>query len=223
MSGAGLKKCIPTTRSGVDVAAAISVTDSADVFVARIASGRVMRLELGEQLELGLEILDDRLDHEVAVGEVGEVGRDAQPPERDVPLLCRHLLLVDLALEEVRDPVPRARRAELVRDLPADGLVARLDRQLRDAGTHGSEADDADRLDLEERPRRAILAARRPCGQRAAQPCSGGGDRRRRRASRRRRGTRASPTTSTNAMTTSANMGTVSPRIVRSAPVEVSA
>ena len=38
-----MKKCIPTTRSGDDVAAAISVTDSADVFVASTASGRQMR------------------------------------------------------------------------------------------------------------------------------------------------------------------------------------
>src|SRR5437588_3659124 len=43
MSGAGLKKCIPTTRSGVEVAPAISVTESADVFVARTASGRQTR------------------------------------------------------------------------------------------------------------------------------------------------------------------------------------
>ena len=38
-TGAGLKKCIPTTRSGVRVADAISLTERADVFVARIASG----------------------------------------------------------------------------------------------------------------------------------------------------------------------------------------
>ena len=62
ISGAGLKKCIPTTRSGVVVAAAISVTESADVFVARIVSGRTISLELGEELELRAEVLDDRLD-----------------------------------------------------------------------------------------------------------------------------------------------------------------
>ena len=43
MSGAGLKKCMPTTRSGDDVAAAISVTESAEVFVARMQSGRTIR------------------------------------------------------------------------------------------------------------------------------------------------------------------------------------
>ena len=37
-TGAGLKKCIPTTRLGSEVATAISVTGSDDVFVARTAS-----------------------------------------------------------------------------------------------------------------------------------------------------------------------------------------
>src|SRR5690349_9791342 len=36
MTGTGLKKCIPTTRLGCGVPAAISVTDSEDVFVARM-------------------------------------------------------------------------------------------------------------------------------------------------------------------------------------------
>ncbi len=43
MSGAGLKKCIPTIRPGELVAAAISVTDNADVFVASTASARQIR------------------------------------------------------------------------------------------------------------------------------------------------------------------------------------
>ena len=38
-----MKKCMPTTRSGCSVASAISDTDNADVFVARTASGRVIR------------------------------------------------------------------------------------------------------------------------------------------------------------------------------------
>ena len=39
-TGAGLKKCIPTTFEGRVVATEISVTDSEDVLVARIVSGR---------------------------------------------------------------------------------------------------------------------------------------------------------------------------------------
>ena len=45
-TGAGLKKCTPTTRPGCEVAAAISVTDSDEVFVASTASGRDDRVEL---------------------------------------------------------------------------------------------------------------------------------------------------------------------------------
>ena len=42
-TGAGLKKCIPTTRSGCSVASAIFAIGIADVFEARIASGPTMR------------------------------------------------------------------------------------------------------------------------------------------------------------------------------------
>ena len=42
-TGAGLKKCSPTTRRGFAVATAISVTGSEDVFVARTASGPTTR------------------------------------------------------------------------------------------------------------------------------------------------------------------------------------
>ena len=40
ITGAGLKKCMPTTLPGREVATAISVTDSEEVLVARIVSGR---------------------------------------------------------------------------------------------------------------------------------------------------------------------------------------
>ena len=66
MSGAGLKKCMPTTRAGVATADAISVTESAEVFVARMASGADDRLELREERELRVELLDDGFDDEVA-------------------------------------------------------------------------------------------------------------------------------------------------------------
>ncbi len=39
MRVAGLKKCMPTTRSGCSRPAAIAVTDSDDVLVARMQSG----------------------------------------------------------------------------------------------------------------------------------------------------------------------------------------
>ena len=117
------------------------------MFVARIVSGRTIRSSSAKSSSFGAEILDDRLDDEIAVGEVGEIGRQRERRERRLALVRGHLLLVDLALEEVRDPLAR-RRAELVRHLAADRLVAGLDRQLRDPGAHRAEADDADAPDL---------------------------------------------------------------------------
>jgi hypothetical protein len=42
MTGAGLKKCIPTTRCGLDAAEAIAVTGSDEVLVARTQSPPTM-------------------------------------------------------------------------------------------------------------------------------------------------------------------------------------
>ena len=102
---------------------------------------------------LGLVVLaiyacgaDSRID-EVAVGEIGQVGRQRKRAERGVALRRSHLLLVDFPLQEVRDPVVGF-RPEFVRDLAAYGLVTRLDRQLRDPGTHCAEAHDTDPSDL---------------------------------------------------------------------------
>ena len=65
-------------------------------------------LQLGEQLALRLELLDDRLDHEVAAGEAGELGREREVGRGRVARVLRQLPLLDLAREEVRDPVARA-------------------------------------------------------------------------------------------------------------------
>ena len=70
-------------------------------------------LELPEQLSLRLEILDDRLDHEVAVGEGRRASvvseSEARAASRTSAVM---LLLVDLALEEVSDPVTRRSRRD---------------------------------------------------------------------------------------------------------------
>ena len=104
-------------------------------------------LELAKEIELRAELLDDRLDDEVTVREVVERRRERERRERVVPLLRRHLGLVDLPAEEVRDPLVRP-AAELVGHLAPDRLVARLDRELGDTGPHGAETDDADATDL---------------------------------------------------------------------------
>ena len=123
-------------------------------------------LELTEELQLRAEILHDRLDDEVAVGEVRELRREREQIERRRALCRAHALLVHLALEEVRDPLVRV-RPELARDLAPDSLVAGLDRQLRDPGAHRPEAHDADSSDLRMGHRGAILPLRAQRGCRA--------------------------------------------------------
>ena len=90
-------------------------------------------------------------------GEVGELGREREPRDGGVALRLLELSLLDLAGEEVLDPVARP-LAELRRHLAADGLEAGLDAELRDAGAHRAEPDDADRAHS---ATAAILAAAR--------------------------------------------------------------
>jgi hypothetical protein len=96
-------------------------------------------LELCEQLPLRPELLDDRLDHDVAIRERRDLRGQAQQP--DVERV--DLSLIDLAREEVLDAAARL-PSELVGHLAPDRLEARLDRELRNARAHRPEADDSD-------------------------------------------------------------------------------
>ena len=73
--GAGLKKWTPQTLSGRPVSMAISMTGSVEVLVARIVDVLADPVELVEERLLRVEVLDDRLEHEVAVGQRVEVAR----------------------------------------------------------------------------------------------------------------------------------------------------
>ena len=72
ITGAGLKKWMPHTRSGREVARAKSITGNVEVLVARIAEGLRGLVEFGEQRQLHADLFDHRLDHEVAVAEWSE-------------------------------------------------------------------------------------------------------------------------------------------------------
>ena len=69
MTVAGLKKWMPQTRSGREVARARSMTGSVEVLVARIAVGLVAWSSSREQRHLDGDLLDHRLDHQVAFAE----------------------------------------------------------------------------------------------------------------------------------------------------------
>src|SRR5581483_10360681 len=98
-------------------------------------------------LALQRQLLEHGLDHEVAVGEVGEVGRRAQATDRRLALFAFELPLLDCAAEEVRDPLLRL-LAQLRAHLAADGLVAGAHAHLRDPGPHRPEPNDSDLPDL---------------------------------------------------------------------------
>ena len=115
-------------------------------------------VELGEQLLLRLELLDDRLDHEIAVGEIRHVRGERQPRDRRVAVALLESALLHLAREEVADPFAGA-LAELGGHLPADGLHSGLDAELRDPCAHRSEPDDADLANLSRHGRRSYRSA----------------------------------------------------------------
>ena len=99
ITGAGLKKCVPMTRSGRRVARAISMIGSAEVLVARIASSETMAVELLEERDLGRELLDDRLDAEIALAEILEAGREREQTGDPVEVLLAELAGLAAALE----------------------------------------------------------------------------------------------------------------------------
>src|SRR5262249_61327074 len=101
-------------------------------------------IELGERLALQLELLEHGLDDEVAIGEIGELGRERQARDRSVAFFLRHPSLLDAARQVALDR-GASTQAELVADLAADRLEARLDAALCDASAHRPDAADAAR------------------------------------------------------------------------------
>ena len=87
ISATGLKKCIPTTRSGRRSSDAMSVTESDDVFVASTHSARTTSSSSANTCFFTVELLEDGLEHEVAVGEavVGRAARDERGEEARLP------------------------------------------------------------------------------------------------------------------------------------------
>ena len=128
------------------------------MFVARIASSETTRFERPEEVVLDGEVFERRLDHELAAAELRQVGRQLKPVERRVARVGFELSLVDLAGEKVRDPHARG-LARVCLGIEPDGREARLDRELRDARAHCSEADDPDRANRAIRHSRSTTPA----------------------------------------------------------------
>ncbi len=146
ISAGGLKKCMPTTRSGWGTSAAIALTGSEEVLLARIACGPQASGQRGEQLALQLEVLGRRLDDEVAIAEVAEAAGALDAPRRR----GRFLLAPATALRALAERGAQALDAgfQRLRDgVVQERLVAAQGGDLGDPGAHRAGADDADPLD----------------------------------------------------------------------------
>ena len=116
----GLKKWKPTTRSGCSSSAAIAVTDSERGVGGQHALRRDDLLQLGPDLLLDAEVLEDRLDDEVGVGEDGLVDRAG---DQAAQLGGRALVQPALGDEPCRSRRARSRRP--CRPGPGPGRSAR--------------------------------------------------------------------------------------------------
>jgi hypothetical protein len=144
IAGTGEKKCRPTRAVAAAAAPTRSAILSVEVFEARTAVGATIASSRANSARLASEVLDDRLDHQIAAGQGREVGREGQPALRGGRSLGRQLALGDPARHRLDDAVAQAA------DVAAAGLhddhrEAGQGGHLRDAGAHQSTADDADR------------------------------------------------------------------------------
>ena len=103
------------------------------------------RFERAEELVLDREVLECRLDHDVAGCEVGELGREAgaRPPRREQP--ARAGPSRPCGSGSARSVSRAASPRDASTSWPTVSKPAR--RELGDARAHGTEPDDADRLD----------------------------------------------------------------------------
>ena len=142
MRGAGLKKCRPDHPVGP-----VGAHGQVDDGEGRRVGGEdgllhAQQVELPEQLALGGQVLDDRLDDQAAQLEVLQVGGGADPAQGLVGVGRRQLVLVDLELEGLGQPGKGGVGAGLG-TAPDDDLEAGLGRHFGDAGGHHPGSGDA--------------------------------------------------------------------------------
>ena len=140
ITGAGLKKCMPTTRPGSAAALAIAVIGIEEVLEASTAPGAI-GAQRREELALELQALGRRLDDEPGVGQRLE----RRPRRRRSPGSRSRRPLARQRSRPVGD-LGQAALARLGHGVVQQRARARRRGELRDAGAHGPGADDADDL-----------------------------------------------------------------------------
>ena len=114
--------------------------------MARYASSLTSSSSSRPHLELAVKVLGDRLDHQVAIGEIRVVEGRGDAPAHGVRLRLLHLALLDRAGELLLD-LRHALVERLLIDLPHHHVPARLRADLRDPVAHQAAAQDADLAD----------------------------------------------------------------------------
>ena len=143
MTGAGLKKCMPTMRSGCLSPAASAVIDSDEVLLAKMASAWRKISSVSNRRTFAVEILDDRLDHQAGRRQRIEAVTRLDPGERAALLVGARR---PLSTARASAPAIRScglRQGGLVRVVEEHGM-ARGRGHLRDPAAHGAGADHGD-------------------------------------------------------------------------------
>ncbi len=102
-------------------------------------------VEFGEDLRLDGLVLDDRLDGQLTVGEVGQLGGVAQPRQRRLALVGGQFALADGPLQRCLDP-GLARGGQLVGGFEDHHVGPGFRRYLSDPRTHLPSTDYANAL-----------------------------------------------------------------------------
>ncbi len=114
-----------------------------DVFDASTASGSVIELvEFGKDLALNGVVLDDRLDDQLTIGQIGKAGGKAQLVQCRGALALGDLADAHAALQRLGD-ARLARSGQRLGGLVDDDVDAGPGGHLGDAGAHLSRADHA--------------------------------------------------------------------------------
>ncbi len=103
-------------------------------------------VERGEGFLLELDVFDDRFDHQVAVGELGQLGDPVQAAAGGLAL-GRGEALLDRLVERLLDP-PEAFCKQVRIHFPHQGRMSSGGDHLGDARAHEAAAQYADCLDL---------------------------------------------------------------------------
>ncbi len=143
MTGAGLKKCSPTTLPGRPVATAISVTDSEEVFVARMVSGRHSPSSRPKIERLRSRCSGTASTTRSASARASSVGGVGDPVEQPLPLRLAELAARDRPCRGVLDVGARLPDGTLV-DFHRDDVQPVAGEHLDDPGAHRAQPDDAD-------------------------------------------------------------------------------